>query len=693
MEVGWHLLRGGDQSRGADMLANAAQKLAIQGDAMAAAVPALEAALEVYRKEGRPPAERLPLSSVLVTLGYLFDRRLAYKYGETTVFSLFEHTGLKIATKLIPILGSKLALYLGLLIAVIRRFFTPKNKRGPTIVRAFKDFTRSFTSYLGTRALGMDVSSVTRLIPYIEPLRGFPKKHAGYAVYLFAQTLKYQMQGRERETDIFAVKTISLLQDPRACKQLNHDTRQFLTAGMLLSRGSYQSLWDSTDALKTAEQLEKLNTKNADMFALHVRMIYHIVRGEIEISNEYRSKLELHSLQRGSTWQVELRTGIFEGIAGAMQHDVTTTKRVVEGLGRLVLDIPSLEPFVDLGRSLLLFLRSDYKEASSVAQRLVDLMQPREYVAWQIPRYVLASICNEVGAHESARRICQEALSHLKPEDYAYSFVNLRLELQLIEATAALGDTTHALRRTKDLIERHEKNRMPTSMAAIHEARALITIRMKDLVGFEHHLSQMRHYCRLMHNPAMVARCENLVEKAADAGLSLQPSTSSKEDDITRTIKVVKKGQLVSRVLKECTDRQELADRAIHLLVEQSHANKGCLYLLQDGVLKLSAVQGPARLPDEVEEKISESFKSLQNIDKIFRLAEMENTTNTSFNDPSKTRSGRKESYRLLALFRNMQKRDNPIGVIALFVGKEPLVPLGHEMLEAVANYLSLKLL
>ena len=79
--AGWHLLRSGDEERGAELLANAGRQLMLETDDLHAAVPALEAALVVYRRLGRAPHELAALVGPLAAASFFVDRRLASRYG------------------------------------------------------------------------------------------------------------------------------------------------------------------------------------------------------------------------------------------------------------------------------------------------------------------------------------------------------------------------------------------------------------------------------------------------------------------------------------------------------------------------------------------------------------------------------------------------------------------------------------
>jgi hypothetical protein len=117
LSAGWHLLYGGDEKRGAEILRRVALDL-VAADELPEAVPALEAAVAVYRKLGRPMHQLLGLLEPLAFAGYYVDRRLAAKYGDEALQLLSHETGLTLTVRLRPYLGSYISLVVGLLYAI-----------------------------------------------------------------------------------------------------------------------------------------------------------------------------------------------------------------------------------------------------------------------------------------------------------------------------------------------------------------------------------------------------------------------------------------------------------------------------------------------------------------------------------------------------------------------------------------------
>ena len=98
IEAGFHLIQGGDDMRGADLIAQVASDSVACRLALAdlnTTGTALEAALKVYRQQRRTPRERLPLLAALAQAGYYEDRRWGELYGDEALDVLEDSPGLR----------------------------------------------------------------------------------------------------------------------------------------------------------------------------------------------------------------------------------------------------------------------------------------------------------------------------------------------------------------------------------------------------------------------------------------------------------------------------------------------------------------------------------------------------------------------------------------------------------------------
>ena len=197
LQAGWHLFHGGEEERGADVLRRVGLEL-VETDDLPDAVPALEAAIGVYRKLGRPAHELMGLLSPVAFAGYYVDRRLADTYGDETIALFSEETGLALTARLRPYLGGTASLVVGLGVASVRHFF--RGRGGPRALSERITILGAISSALtGTATICLDREGARRRAAVFEPFAVLGLRHAGGFAHALAQRWR-SGRGRAAET-------------------------------------------------------------------------------------------------------------------------------------------------------------------------------------------------------------------------------------------------------------------------------------------------------------------------------------------------------------------------------------------------------------------------------------------------------------------------------------------------------------
>jgi tRNA A-37 threonylcarbamoyl transferase component Bud32 len=688
LEAGWHLIHGGDETKGADLLARSAPRLALNGIALAAAVPALEAALEVYEKQKRPLADRLRLRSALVHTSYFHDYRLADKYGDAVVEPLYRFSGLALADRLNRVFGRRVSLYLGVMAAAIGHFFTPRSRRGPGAIRSLVYLLRSLPNLLGVRALSLDVNSVVRLFRYTEPLLGFGARHTARVIRLFCEAITLQLLGREAEQRQACLRAIEVLRDPNACREATDHERKGLLGGVLLSLGINESYRDDSRALEVAGELESVGSSLGQVYSHQVRMMYHLMRGEQDLAEEQRRKVERHAVQGGTTWQVEFWSTPVEGLISILTFDVVYQKRILEVLGRLSKRVPSLRPYLELTRAGHFFYRGMYPEAIGLASRLTETIKPRGFIGWGTPYFTLALALNRSGEHRSAEQVCSQALASISTENSAYVSMYLPLETELAYAEAGLGKREKAFQRIEELLERHRRHGHPLAMCVITYTAAHMALLVMDQEAFALYVQETRLWGARTRNPAVLAEIERLAEQGDRAGLSQPPGEAVEDEEIRTAVQAGQIAALASRALPADQEEEQIAARALHMLVLRANGIGGHLFVFQDGRLQLAASRhlGPPSMAlqeriDSFLESWMEEGGGATRIDSTIVTAS-ERSVSTVGPIAGEVR------FRLELLTIPIGDRERAVAVAVIAMGEEPLTELPPAFLEAVANRL-----
>ncbi len=132
IEAGWHLIEGGDDLRGARMIAAVTQNSATVRHMIAnlhLVGRPIEAALKVFKRYRRSQYERVPLLSALAHAGYYEDRIWGERYGDEALDACEDLSGVRTARTLRPFLGRWLAMVIGITLAFLRFRLAPRRER------------------------------------------------------------------------------------------------------------------------------------------------------------------------------------------------------------------------------------------------------------------------------------------------------------------------------------------------------------------------------------------------------------------------------------------------------------------------------------------------------------------------------------------------------------------------------------
>jgi len=523
LEAGWHLIHTPDEARGADLLAEVAPMFVDRGLSLATAIPALERTLEVAERLGRPLALRLRMRSSLVLAGYLFDYRVAFRYGETTLDLLQEVTGLGRAKRLTKWLGPTLALYVGLAAAEVQRWFSPPVRRGPPVFIALRYFVRAAMGMIGVRATSLDQPGVRAIFEKVTPLAAAPSGTSGRVIYLACRTLYTQMQGREAELKRSAEEALRELRRGRKSDMSEYEYHSLLV-GMLLSDGLNESYREASQSLARADMLESVGTHIARASAERIRMIYYARRGDAERAEECRRRIELQAIQGGTVWQGEWFSVPLEGLAGATWSDLVGVRRAMERLERLAKEVPALASMRDSSRISYHFRRGEFARAAKVGARYVAAYPPHSLVGWAPAYGIIALSYIELGQIDRARRLCEEALAVVSQDDLSYFVMYAPLEVAYATSLAVSGEYERAKKIVANRIESLRVHGEHASIVNLYQYQARMAQLVDDDAGVAQSLQAMREAALTSGLPAVILLADRVAELRAKRRSSPLPS-------------------------------------------------------------------------------------------------------------------------------------------------------------------------
>lgn len=299
--------------------------------------------------------------------------------------------------------------------------------------------------------------------------------------------------------------------------------------GLLYALGVLAGMRPSPRALELADELEEVGLRLYDMVASQIRASYHGCRGEIGPMREHERLVELHAIQNGSSWQAEAWASLSHLLVYRLTFDVVGLKRTIDELERLARDVPSFARYAQIARAELCAAHGEHDQTVQLLEPLLASAPRRGFTGWSAATATLAEAYNGLGEYARAQALCTAALQDLPSADRAFAVLYLGLEIELGLAEAGLGRQQEAARRLDALLQEHAPGRVPTTLGALHRARARIARAAGDAVAARHHYRQMDTWFRSTSNPALIAESER--QALALSVDSVAPPQANATDD------------------------------------------------------------------------------------------------------------------------------------------------------------------
>ncbi len=552
LQAGWHSIQGGAELRGADLIASVSHDSATMRRLIAnlhRAGPALEAALNVYKRHRRSVYERLPLLSALAHAGYYEDRVLGADYGDEALDACEDLSGVRTARRMRRFLGAWLALAVGISAAWVRFHLTPKRERGYAFSEMLVQLFGVVTALSGAAALSLDVERAASIASVIEIFSVVPKRVAAAGIYAFCEGLKEI--GREHQGRVF--DTFGVLrqrfEDPKYYRELPDDARILYVGGALFARGSFAIMReDSRVALECADALDACGMKLYAMIASQIRFLCYANRGELDKAAEHREQVELHAARVGSVWQVETWEQPCLIPLYVRLDDVVALRRASDRLELVGQSIPSIKRYARLARLALMHVQNErIDDAVKVVEEEVTTQEPRSFIGWSSSASFMARAFNRMGRYSEAKNACEIVLPHLTEEDRDYVMLFLDVDLEMAVAQAGLGSFRDAFARVDALLARFRESDNPMVQGRLHETRARVALMAGRTDEYRHSLSLVEHWFRGTGTPALIASYERLAalgEEGAPAAAGSAPSmagtgSEAQAESVTANVKTV----------------------------------------------------------------------------------------------------------------------------------------------------------
>ncbi|HEX3771513.1 MAG TPA: protein kinase [Polyangiaceae bacterium] len=518
IEAGWHFIRGGDEERGADLIASTTLDAVTGRDLMAnlhRIGQPLEAALETYGKFRRSLYERLPLLATLAQAGYYEDRVWGDRYGNEALAAVEWLSGLATARHLRRFCGRGLALVVGILWAWLRFRLAPAAERKYSFAKLMTHLFATVTTMAGVAALSFDSERCDRIAGILEPFTVLPKRMTPVGIHDFCRCVCHISRESQAEAYDAAVVLLERFQDPRYYPTLPADARKFYIAGAHSVRGTFGIFRaDGRGALESADALDRMGLELYAMVASQLRCLYYTMRADFAKAAVHRERVEIHAAHVGSVWQVETWEAAALLLVYPQIGDVVGSTHLAHRLERLSKTVPSLKRVASLARDSILLARGDSSSRPAIARVIAGYQgrAPRSYIGWAGSMGYVARGFNVGGDHAEAKRMCESTLTHLTEADREYLLHFITVDLELAKADMALGRPEDAVRRMDGLLARHANADHPLGVGLLHEVRAEAGWVAGKIEVYEQSLREVERRFLATQEPGLIAKCRRLAE-------------------------------------------------------------------------------------------------------------------------------------------------------------------------------------
>jgi tetratricopeptide (TPR) repeat protein len=700
IEAGFNLLLGGAEERGADILARAAARLPGRGSVTSNALPALEAALELYEKWGRPPSQCLKLRAVMVGST---DRRIVGQYSDVTLSALSEYAGAHYAQRLQPWLGARLGFIVGAALATLRYHLTPARRRGPRPSAAGSAFFRAAFGVLSVRTSVLDVVGTERLVQQVAAFAAASEVSRLLAELFHAQWLA--LRGEVADALESGRQVLDQLRaDREPALQLSAAARSGALTSVYIGLGMVEAQYslhgrrvlEIIDKLILLPEQTKLGTSRHPAqrsvgvsqpelgLVIHqLRLAYHLVRGERSQAEARRGELLMHSVQTGMQFQFDVWRNLLECNMSARSMDAASLRRCVEIFIHYVADYPELVPCLEMARAHLAHCLGKPQEALSLYEKWLPVIQPGEMAGWDGLYSGYADALLALGRAADARAFMLRTLEHRVLQRAPESTCRVTIETLLAWAEAECREVAPARERIERLLHDVRSADQPLVVGFVHETAARIAHRAGDEATRGLHLKAMKRWYSSTRNAALLMRAQrvydSLLEPKPPPATSAALESEAERGAVTR-VTTRREVSSIDALFEETADRQEQREHALHFVVEAAAAKSGYLYLVGEDGPQLSA-SSSGEPEEELERAVLELLQRPYAGDHAFDAQEIAAI-------PLALESGASGVHRGL-FFLLGRARTHAIGAVVVCANDEPVRPVPTELLLSIARNLA----
>ncbi|MEY4511924.1 MAG: hypothetical protein RLZZ450_4046, partial [Pseudomonadota bacterium] len=407
--AGLHYIRAGTahELEGAALIAETARVRNYQVALSAVSVRYLEAAVHVYRGLDRPDRELLDLLVPLCVAGFYGDIDAQRRHLDATMRALYAATGLELATKLKRFLGTRLALIVGILCAMVWRGIRPPRLHRRTVLENVESLINVASTATASAASIMEGAEAARGAAWLAPFAAASPTSAMQIARQFCLAVADLPAGKMVSAAARLEHVVSSLASP--VRGMDDRVREQMLSGCLngLSQANIEGRPES--ALSSADKL----ARRGAFFAPHAelaRTLYHGFRGGLVETERHRARTEELALRGGISWSALVLLTMRSHQLSLLTRNTNALIRATSELARSAHLGPWLATLHALAEADLLLFRHRAPEAVLAYERVLDVkvLPNNSFIVLAYAMYARA-LC-ESGRPARAVRLCEEIL-------------------------------------------------------------------------------------------------------------------------------------------------------------------------------------------------------------------------------------------------------------------------------------------
>lgn len=631
-----HLFEAGQHERGLDvLLADLRQrKPMIETNAQAyfefiMSLPKewlaiFERALTICEANGRPAKQKYLIQVLMSRVG---DQKglIDTKPVTQAVERMVDDSGLRIFHELGDSVEPDKRLWRALELAQQRYDTCPEEQRVLSPSEAIFDLAKTTGNVIGMSAASYDYDFLSKM-PSLEPLA--PLSPALGIIANSSRSMLASMTGHlERAKEGLQRSLVRLSQPDRA--GLEETIYKVTDLGHRWGIGILEASFGNKAALQWADSIEHHPLHQVN--AWRIRLVYYLRQGDIQEADECKKKMEMLHIQNSPAQFYEGAYQYAELAVYMITDDLMRVKRVIPGIQAMARRYPPWLPICHLAQGEYQRIRGDYNSALAEYEKGLAIAQPGRHIAW--PRVIGAKLkaLYEMERLEEARDFGEPNLRIAEKVGFEFSADTIRTILALVQA--GLGDFDSAIANCRVTVDTYQRLGITgISLGYAYETRARVAICMKDEKSFETYANLCAEQYNAGNYQALVAKYERLMQKARQMRIEIT-------EELARSIGEfgVKPHEdfvsIVSTLLTDCHGREERAERALELLVNQSKTSGGYLYIMQKNGPVLSAQLGSVGPMQEMDSVVRDYLHSEIEgaFDKTMTVADMKGSTRSHF--------------------------------------------------------------